>query len=57
MSATSRVGLFAECGALMSLSTIAVSLRFYSRKTQRQQSLGLDDWTALFGVVSFRQTS
>ena len=44
------MGLLAECGALMGLSTIAVSLRFYGSTNQRL-SLGPDDWTALFGVV------
>lgn len=51
MSATSANGLLALCGSFMALSTTAVGLRIYGRKNQGL-SLGLDDWTALFGVVS-----
>ncbi|KAK4496961.1 hypothetical protein PRZ48_011410 [Zasmidium cellare] len=52
MSATSTSGLYAVCGSFIGLSTISVGLRFYGRKRQNH-SLGIDDWGALFGVVTY----
>lgn len=52
MSATSQGGLLAVSGSFTVLSTMALGLRFYGRRRQKM-SLQLDDWIALFGVVSF----
>lgn len=54
MSASSADGLYAVSGAFIGLSTVSVSLRFYSR-VKKASPLGLDDWTALFGVVRARR--
>ncbi|KAF2170599.1 hypothetical protein M409DRAFT_19416 [Zasmidium cellare ATCC 36951] len=52
MSATSTAGLFAVCGSFIGLSTISVGLRLYGRSRQ-SSFLGVDDWSALFGVVTY----
>lgn len=51
MSANSFAGLYAVCGSFMGLSALTVGLRFYSR-ARKSFSAGIDDYTALFGVVS-----
>ncbi|CAK4021223.1 Hypothetical predicted protein [Lecanosticta acicola] len=52
MSASTKEGLFAVCGSFIALSTVAVSLRAYARKSQKVP-LGFDDWFALFGVITY----
>ena len=51
MSSTSAQGLTALSGTLLGLSTIAVSLRFYARRTQKA-SLRSDDWIMIPCLVS-----
>lgn len=48
---TSPAGLYVLCTLLPALSTLAVGARYYVRSVKKQQ-LGVDDWTALAGLVS-----
>jgi hypothetical protein len=48
---TNAIGLYMLCSVLPALSTVAVGARLYVRYLKKQ-SFGVDDWTALVGLVS-----
>lgn len=48
---TNPAGLYVLCTVLPALSTFAVGARYYVRSVKKQK-LGVDDWTALAGLVS-----
>lgn len=53
---TNAAGLYVLCSILPTLSTLSVGARIYVRNVKKQK-FGVDDWTALAGLVSsFCQT-
>ncbi|KAI2617252.1 hypothetical protein GGS26DRAFT_413541 [Hypomontagnella submonticulosa] len=52
MSDSSKDGILAASGSLMGLSTIAVGLRFWTRRRQKLRILA-DDWTAGLALLSY----
>ena len=48
---TNPAGLYVLCTVLPALSTLAVGARYYVRSVKKQK-FGVDDWTALAGLVS-----